>query len=162
MRYLKIGFYAICFSPVLSLLVVGVAITGLTSYAIHGLGTSGYSWLAPIVGLTFVHSSIIAFQLFGIVLYLAGYRKERQKIERSPSIKLITASLVIWGMLLSYFVYYFYYHEVILWSMEPGVRELVIWDHLEYAAWILKGLLWVGAGLTILATSRAKRFQLAT
>lgn len=91
----------------------------------------------------------------GIVLYLVGYRKVKSK--QVPFIELSSILLIYWGLLVSWFVVSFWNSEVLPWSMEPGVRELTIWDHLQFATWGLKGLLWIASGLIFIATSLIQR-----
>jgi len=56
------------------------------------------------------------------------------------------------GVFCSQVFFEFYEDEVIAWSQQFG-GELTIWDHLQFATWILKGLLWIAAGLIFIVTS---------
>lgn len=85
------------------------------------------------------------------------YKKEKGESGQVPFTVLFSLLLILWGLLVSWFAIGFYNNEVIPWSMEPDVRELTIWDHLEYATWTLKGLLWIASGMIFLVTSYFKR-----
>jgi hypothetical protein len=108
---------------------------------------------------TGIHTSIIGVQVFGLILYLAEYTRSRSKKSNSkalPFVLLFSPSPVLWGLLVSWFAIGFYNHELIPWSMLPGVRALTIWDHLAFATWALKGLIWITSGLLFIVTSFLK------
>lgn len=147
MGYLSIGYYTVCLSPLISMLVYISASTLM--------GTS-YDWLLPIKVFTGIHTSVIGIQVCGIILYLVGYKKEKVESKQVPFIG-FSILLIIWGFLVSWFADGFYYREVIPWSMLPGVRELTIWDHLQFAKWTLKGLLWIASGLIFIVTSQIQK-----
>lgn len=151
----NLGYYLICVSPLISLLVMWSVFTGIAGYIISNRWM--YDWRFPLFVMTFANASIVGLQACGLLLYLIGYRRTKEKLARTLFTKLIALSLVVWGLMVSWFMYTIYYHEVILWSMEPGVRELIFWDHLEFATWILKGVLWVIAGVVIGLTSKPKQ-----
>jgi len=155
MQFRKLGYYIICSSPLVSLLVVWITIRSLLSYQRAFFGTEGYDWRIPVIGLTLANSFIIGLQLFGLLLYLTGYKKERRKRTRSPFTGLIIISLIVLGIAVSWFIWGFY-QDMMLWSMEEGVRELIVWDHLQYATWILNGILWIVAGVVIRLTTKSK------
>jgi len=144
MGYLSIGYYTVCLSPFISLLVY----TSASSL----MGTS-YGWLLPMIVFTGVHTLVIGIQVCGIILYLVGCKKEKVESKQVPFIVIFSILLILWGYFVSRFFFEFYEDEVIAWSMEPGVRELTIWDHLQFATWILKGLLWIASGLIFIVTS---------
>jgi hypothetical protein len=150
-----LGYYLICISPLISLLVVWIIFRSIVGYIIFSQWV--YDWRVPLFGMTLANASINGVQVCGLLLYLIGYRRKKEKLARSFFTKLIVLSLIVWGIVVSWFMYTFYYHEVILWSMEPDVRGLIIWDHLEFATWILKGVLWVIAGVVIGLTSKPKQ-----
>ena len=147
MGYLSIGYYAVCLSPLFSMLVY-ISVSTL-------MGTS-YGWLLPMIVFTGVHTSVIGIQVCGIILYLVGCKKEKVESEQVPFIG-FSILLILWGLLVSWFAIGFYNHEVIPWSMLPGVRELTIWDHLQFATWTLKGLLWIASGLIFIVTSQIQK-----
>jgi len=148
----KLGYYLICISPLISLLVVWIVV-----YDMIGSVLYFHDWRTPLIATTLANASVNGFQMCGLLLYLNGYRRKKEKLARSFYTKLIAASLIVWGIIVSWFMYTFYQHEVILWSMEPGVRDLLIWDHLEFATWVLKGVLWVIAGVVVGLTSKPKQ-----
>jgi len=119
------------------------------------MGTS-YGWLLPIIVFTGVHTLVISIQVCGIILYLVGYKKEKVESKQAPFIG-FSILLILWGLLVSWFAIGFYNHEVIPWSMLPSVRELTIWDHLQFATWTLKGLLWIASGLIFIVTSHIQK-----
>jgi hypothetical protein len=57
---------------------------------------------------------------------------------------------MMWGIFTILFATFFYYGELLPWSMELGVRPLTVWDHLEYATWGLTGFLGGLSGLLFL------------
>ena len=144
MGYLSTGYYTVCLSPLFSMFVYIFASTLI--------GTN-YGWLLPIIVFTGVHALIIGIQACGIILYLVGCKKERVEYRQVPFTLFFSILLILWGLLVSWFAIGFYNHELIPWSMLPGVRELTIWDHLEFATWTLKGLLWIASGLIFTVTS---------
>ena len=147
MGYLSVGYYTVCLSPLFSMLVYISASTLM--------GTS-YGWLLPIIVFTGVHTLVIGIQVCGIILYLVGYKKEKVESKQIPFIG-FSILLILWGLLVSWFAIGFYNHEVIPWSMLPSVRELTIWDHLQFATWTLKGLLWIASGLIFIVTSHIQK-----
>jgi len=82
-----------------------------------------------------------------------GYKKKEMEAKKLPFLKLFTILLILWGFLVSWFAIGFYYVDVIPWSMEYGVRKLTVWDHLMFATWALKGILWIASGLVFTITS---------
>ena len=146
MRYLTIGYYTVCFSPLLSMLVYLCASKLLVG--------RNYGWLLPIIVFTGVHLFVMSVQVCGIVLYIVGYRNEKLESKQMPLVPLFSMLLILWGVLVSWFAVGFYYSELIPWSRLSGVRELTIWDHLQFASWALKGLLWIASGLIFIVTSQ--------
>jgi len=118
------------------------------------MGTS-YGWLLPKIVFTGVHTLVIGIQVCGIILYLVGCKKEKVESKQVPFIG-FSIPLIIWGLFVSWFAIGFYNYEVISWSQQFGVRELIIWDHLLFATWALKGLLWIASGLIFIVTSLAR------
>ena len=134
MGYLSIGYYTVCLSPFISMLVYISASTLMgTSYR--------YDMF------TGVHTLVIGIQVCGIILYLVGCKKEKTESKQVPFMVVCNTFLIIWGYVVSRFFWEFYKDEVIAWSKEPDVRDLTIWDHYQFETWILKGLLWIAAGL---------------
>ena len=153
----ELGYYLICVSPLMSLLVVWIVFSSIGGYMFYFISNQlEFDWRIPLFGMTLANAFVNGFQVCGLLLYLNGYRRKKEKLARSLFTKLIAVSLIVWGIIVSWFMYTFYYHEVILWSLEPGTRELIIWDHLEFATWIFKGVLWVIAGVAIGLTSKPK------
>lgn len=152
MRLLLISYYVVSFSPLLS----GILYKYFPKFLKLMIG-QGYSRLPFGMVDTGVHTLVIVIQVRGIILYLVEYKKEKGESGQVPFTVLFSLLLILWGLLVSWFAIGFYNNEVIPWSMEPDVRELTIWDHLEYATWTLKGLLWIASGMIFLVTSYFKR-----
>jgi len=94
---------------------------------------------------------IIGIQVFGMVLYLVGYRKKETKPKGVPFMLVLGVLLVLWGLLASYLTIVLY-NDLVQWTLEPYTRELEIWDVIEYATFGLKSLLLVASGLLFIAT----------
>jgi hypothetical protein len=58
----------------------------------------------------------------------------------------------MWGTFTT-FIADVFYGDLIEWSKMPGVREIIVWDHLEYGSWMLKGILWIVSGILLTITS---------
>jgi hypothetical protein len=91
MRYLTIGYYMVCLSPLLSILVY--------MYVPELLVGPSYDWLRPMIVYTGIRTLIIGVQLCGIFLYLFWFRNERMKSEQVPFIRLCSVLLILWGIL---------------------------------------------------------------
>jgi len=140
MRYLSIGYYLSCFSPVLSMILFFV-----------GSGFVHDDWLFSIIMLTVVHMSVMGVQILGLVLFFVGHRKGESIPFKEWTI-FFSVFLILWGSLVS-FGAIGWYNELLEWSRLPEVRNLTIWDHMEYATWALKGLLWIASGLIFIGVS---------
>jgi hypothetical protein len=160
MNLQKIGYNVIILSPFVSLGVVWAVASGLMFGTLANLSRmTGMDWRATLIWMTGVNAAVNAVQIWGLLLYVAGYRWETDQLARSVDTRLAAWLLFGWGLAVSWFMYTFYQQEVIRWSLEPGVRALIVWDHLEFATWILKGVLWIVAGGVIGATLRARRME---
>ena len=146
MGYLSIGYYTVCLSPFISMLVYISASTLM--------GTS-YGGLLPKIVFTGVDTLVIGIQVCGIILYLVGCKKEKVESKQVPFIVFFSILLILWGYFVARFFFEFYEDEVIAWSQQFG-GELTIWDHLKFATWTLKGLLWIASGLIFIVTSLAR------
>lgn len=144
----RLGYYIICLSPLLSLLLLFMSTL-----------TSGVPLLVNVKRAAMIHTTIIAIQLAGLILYISGlalYLLRRRNQLAKPKFLLnpiiISIVLVIWGIFTSIWAYTWDIN-LLLWSGGEGNRELTVWDHMQYFTWILKGLIWIIAGLVILATA---------
>lgn len=126
--YLPTGYYLVCLSIVFSFINWG-----------------GVDWLFPMIRFTLVQVLVVCIQVFGLFLCLLGYKKN----EPMSFKLLINISLVLWGILVVNWAW-FSYIDTLEWSRNPWTRSLTILDYLEYAAWALKGLLWVISGLAFM------------
>ena len=145
MRYQTIGYYTVCLSPLVSILLWAFGDPNFLArpYSVH--------YLLSIMWHIGVNLLIIGVQVCSIVLYLMGYRKSRMEAKGAPFILLSSILLILWGLFISYLAVALY-NNLVQWTLEPYTRELTIWDNIEYATWGLKGLLWIAAGLIFLAT----------
>ena len=141
MLYRTRGFWLICLSPVISLLLMVI---------FRAVWPATRSYLTPIIQHTELNLSIIAIQLVGLALYCIGRRRGETKSKRFPFIFGWSGVLIVWGTVAIAATAFFYYGELLPWSLEPGVRALTIWDHLQHLTWGLKGSLWIVSGLTFL------------
>jgi len=151
MCYLTIGYYVVCLSPLLSILVY--------IYVPELLVGPSYDWLHPMMVYTGIHTLIIGVQLCGIFLYLLWYRNERIESKQLPFVRLSSVLLILWGGLVGLFVAGFWNKEVLPWSRLPGVRGLIIWDYLQFVSWALKGFLWIASGLLFLVIFQFQRHK---
>jgi hypothetical protein len=90
--------------------------------------------------------------IIAAAMYMYGYMRGGATDTERKVILLFSFFLVLWGVLTYLFASGFY-RDLIDWSMNPGVRALTVWDHLEYWTWELKGILWIGTGLLLIVTS---------
>lgn len=147
MGYLSKGYYIVCLSPFISMLVYISASTLMgTSYRYGDIVFTG------------VHTLVIGIQVCGIILSLVGCKKEKVESKQVPFMVVCNTFLILWGYVVSRFFWEFYEREVIAWSQEFGA-ELTIWDHLKFETWILKGLLWIAAGLIFTVHIVYSRFK---
>jgi hypothetical protein len=148
----RLGYYIICFSPLISLLLLFISTLA-----------SGAPSLVNIKRAAIIHTSIITIQLSGLTLYVSGLTlhllRSRNHLARPKFLInpiIVSIVLVIWGLFTSIWAYTWDIN-ILLWSGEEGNRELTVWDHMQYFTWILKGLIWIIAGLGILATAPKSR-----
>ena len=158
MNLQKLGSYVIILSPLVSLGVVWAATRGLLLVTLANLSSViEMDWRVSLIWMTGANAAVNGVQVWGLLLYVAGYQWEKDKLARSVGTRLAAWLLFGWGLAVSWFMYTVYQQEVIQWSLEPGVRALIIWDHLEFATWILKGVLWMIAGAVIGVTATQPR-----
>jgi multisubunit Na+/H+ antiporter MnhB subunit len=133
MRYLTVGYHLILFSPLLSLVLLVAARAQL--------------------GVT---ALIIGVQICGMILYLVGYRKPSKPSETPPLILLSGVFLVVWGLLIAWYLITWHNFHITHYLPE---KPLTFWDNVNYAAYVLKGLLWVASGLMLIITRMSKTFR---
>ena len=142
MRYLTVGYYAIALSPLLSLLLIYLVLADF----IHPSRALG-------VGVT---ALIISVQICGMILYLVGYRKPSKPSETPPLILLAGIFLIIWGLLIAWYIIAWYNFHITHYLPE---KPLTFWDNMNYALYVLKGLLWVASGLMLIITRISTTFR---
>lgn len=132
MGYLSRGYLLVCLSPLVSFALIPL-------WGISG-GIRG-DWFREAVVLTLINVSVIVIQVLGFVFCFVGFRRnEHIRFYLVPSVL-----LVLWGGFVIWLALGLY-SDLLSWSSQPQVRGLVIWDHLQYEAWVLKGFLWILAG----------------
>lgn len=131
---IRLGYNTICSSPILSLVLLA------SRHAYAGAPISIWQGIS-----TNIHTLIIGIQLLGLTLYLLGSRNQPA---RSYAI-VASILLIIWGFCISLSVCAWaswsldYYEE----RLSPEIQDFY---NIEYSVWILKGVLWIIAGLVIL------------
>ena len=110
------------------------------------------SYLTPIIAHTTLNIFALGFQEAGLILYFASSKKDYWTPRRSRLTIGLSIIIMVWGMFNVLFAAFFYYGELLPWSMEPGVRALTMWDQLEHATWGLTGFLGALSGLLFLAS----------
>ena len=133
MRYLAVGYYLIVVSPLLSLLLLVVA--------------------RAQVGVT---ALIIGVQICGMILYLVEYRKPSKPSETPPHILLSGIFLIIWGLLIAWYIITWHNFHIEYYLPE---KPLTFWQNVNYALYVLKGLLWVASGLMLIITHISRTFR---
>lgn len=113
---------------------------------------TSFDWLTQIILATMVYISVIIIQVCGLILCLVGYRKN----ESVPFNLILNIFLILWGSFVTWWAMV-WYGELLEWSSMPGVRSLTVWDHAEYAASALRGLLWIASGLFLTAISYVRK-----
>lgn len=149
MRYLRIGYITVFFTPLLAIIEWLLLVRFLRFY--------NYDWLFPIVSHTALNLSIIGVQMFGLILCLLGIKKG-EPVLRDIFFKAACILLILWGAL-AFLVGIGFYGEALDWSRLPGTRNLTIWDHMELATIVIEGLLWVASGIIFIATSDMKELR---
>jgi hypothetical protein len=133
MRYLTVGYNILVFSPLLSLLLLLVARARVEVTAL-----------------------IIGVQICGMILYLVGYRKSSNPSETPPHALWSGVFLVVWGFLIAWHLNTWHNFHITYYLPE---KPLSFWDNMNYAAYVLKGLLWVASGLMLIITRISKTFR---
>ena len=140
MGYLSKGYYIICSSPVFSFILYLV----LTSL----FWRTNIDWLYQIMLFTGMQILVIGVQVCGIVLCLVGYRRN----ESISSYIFLNILLITWGSLVVLWAMGWYL-DLVRWSNLPDVRNLTIWDYMQYLTWALKGVIWIVSGLVFTVMS---------
>jgi hypothetical protein len=141
MRYLKIGYITVFLSLLLAVIVFFIIYWFLRFY-------DNYDWLFPIMIQTEANISIIGVQMFGLVLCLLGMKKG-ERISFNLTALASDIFLILFGAF------------VIWWSL-GWYGELLtptIWDQMEYATFVITGLLWVASSIIFIATSYMKKVR---
>jgi hypothetical protein len=145
MRYLRIGYITVFFTPLLAIIVWLLVYWSLRFY--------NYDWLFPIMVQIGENMSIIGVQMFGLILCLLGIKKGERIPFKASDIFLILASdvlLILWGAL------------AIWWGIGGygELRNLTIWDYMAYATFVIEGLLWISSSIIFIATAYERSAEL--
>ena len=143
MRYLTIGYYTICLSPLLSLFLLFSVPRFMTEIPEH-LSL----WLQLLV---------INVQVCGIVLYSVGYLQREyagmQIYRQHPFIQLVGILLILWGLLTAFWAdWQFGLYEQRMRIYFPD-EPISSWHTLGYMTMVLKGVIWVVSGLVFVVSS---------
>jgi len=139
MRYLIMGYYAICLSPLLSIFFY------FSPKFPIGLGSCGYLGLQTLV---------IFVQVCGVILYLVGYRTTELTSKTVPYILRIGILLILWGFFITWYTIRVYDWMLRLYSYK---MDFTFCGQTIYVTQGLKGLLWIVSGLIFLVTSQFQR-----
>ena len=141
MRYLTLGYYVICLSPLLSMLFY------FSPKLLIGRGSCGYLGLQTLV---------IFVQVCGVVLYLVGHRTTELSSKTAPYILLSGILLILWGLFITWYVIRVYDWMLRLYSYK---MDFTFCGQGVYVAEGLKGLLWVASGLMLIITRIIHEFR---
>ena len=100
--------------------------------------------------------AVIVVLVAGILLYFHEHEKNQMNMLGAQVTFILSLLLIVWGTFVTIIALGFC-GELIEWSRMPGVRDLTVWDYLEYGSWSLKGILWIISG--ILLTTTANRIM---
>jgi len=89
MRYLTVGYYVICLSPLLSMLFY------FSPKLLIGSGSCGYLGLQTLV---------MFVQVWGVVLYVVGYRTTELSSKTAPYILSSGILLILWGLFITWYI----------------------------------------------------------
>jgi hypothetical protein len=149
MGYSSFGYYLICLSPVLALILY----LGVSLPSVGILVFVGVPFLVFLIGVVIPTVSV---DVIGFVLYLFGYRKN----ESMPFSLGLNIFLVLWGVLATFYAAAMY-GALLDWANLAQVT-VTIYNHPEivtYTALAIMGLLWInfGVALTIVYWQSSKR-----
>jgi hypothetical protein len=149
MGYSSFGYYLICLSPVLALILY----LGVSLPSVGILVFVGVPFLVFLIGVVIPTVSV---DVIGFVLYLFGYRKN----ESMPFSLGLNIFLVLWGILVTFYAGAMY-GALLDWANLAQVT-VTIYNHPEivtYTALAIMGLLWInfGVALTIVYWQSSKR-----
>lgn len=133
---------------------MSITLAILGGYFVYG---PHLDFLVPIMWHIRVNILTGGIQVFGLILYLVGYRKN--ELADFPSLPFSVILLILWGVIVSYAALVSY-NEFMDWISQPFRREITIWDNMEYATTALKGLLWIALGLVFIVTDLHPRISI--
>jgi hypothetical protein len=140
MRYLTVGYYVICLSPLLSIFFY-------FSPKLLGRGSCGYLGLQTLV---------IFVQVCGVVLYVVGHRTTELSSKTAPYILSSGILLILWGLFITWYVITAYDWMLRLYSYK---MDFTFCGQGVYVAEGLKGLLWIASGLMLTVTHIIHEFR---
>jgi hypothetical protein len=139
MGYSSFGYYLICLSPVLALILY----LGVSLPSVGILVFVGVPFLVFLIGVVIPTVSV---DVIGFVLYLFGYRKN----ESMPFSLGLNIFLVLWGILVTFYAGAMY-GALLDWANLAQVT-VTIYNHPEIATYTtlaIMGLLWVNLGIAL-------------
>jgi len=145
MGYLFRGYCLVCLSPFVSFALIPL-------WGISG-GIRG-DWFLEAMVLTLIQVAVIIIQVLGFVFCFVGIRKS----EHIHFYIIPNVLLILWGCFAIWLALGLY-GDLLSWSSQPQVRSLTFLDHLQYATWVLKGFLWILAGVIFSVAWYIKRDQ---
>ncbi len=152
MQHLKLGYYLICLSPSISLILWIVSALTYTFL----IAPQNANELIFVIGHTGINLFVIGIQIAGLAFYYSGYKKGEMESKKSLFPLVMGSFLIILGLLATWYVFG-WYNSLIEWSLEPYSRELTLWDQMEYATWMLNGPLWITPGIIFVSAAYVQR-----
>lgn len=154
MRYLLMGYFIFWLS-----LVVSLALSALAHLVVGWVFFPGSEFLllpfgSPMVWYTGINAAVLAVQISGVIMCLVGYRR-KEVVSRRRLLMILSLPPIVWGIPVVYFANSMYNYT--LWRADFVEGTLETWDHLFYATWALKGVLWIAGSILLLAISRKLR-----
>jgi len=147
MGYLLKGYCIVYLSPVLSFF----------AYPVMSLLIGmDFDWLLQTKLLTLLQVLVICIQVLGLAFCIVGIRRNEPIPFNTFLNMFLNIFLVLWGGFTILLALGFY-GDLLDWSSLPQVRNLTIWDHLQYATWAFKGLLWILAGIIFAVATFIKK-----
>ena len=140
------GYYVVCLSLIIS---------WATFFSVPLFFGIALDWFHQTVLFALLQVLVICIQVLGLAFCFVGIRKS----EQIHSNVLIDIFLILWGGFTIVLALGFY-GNLLDWGRLPQVRSLTMWDHLQYAVWAFKGLMWVLAG-TIFTVMKLTKKQSA-
>jgi len=135
--HFRIGYFLVCCTPIIDW-ALWVPLSVICTMLNVPRSLEG-----DLANQTWINILVISIQFLGLLLFMLRFKTETIK---TPFVRFFSGLLLFWGLITSVLAVFFYYYELLPWSLEFGTRTLTIWDHGVFATSLLKGLLWVVSG----------------